>query len=80
MHDVHAEHDGGLGGGNMDSVTSSAFLNSPVGHPVTPQRTPPFVLVRAVHVPVKGETEHGLEAQVVGLTYLSAAPLVPSYP
>ena len=72
VQDDHAEHDGGAGGGNRDSVTSGEILNSPVGHPVTPQRTPPFVLVRAVHVPVKGETEHGLEAQVVGLTYLSA--------
>ena len=79
MHDVHAEHDGGLGGGgNMDSVTC-AIRNSPVGHPVNPQRTPAFVLVRAVHVPTKGETEHGFEPQVVGLTYLSGLPL-PSLP
>ena len=79
VHEVHAEHDRGVDGGNKDSVTSGEILNSAVGHPVTPQRTPPFVLVRAVHVPVKGETAHGLEAQVVGLTYLSAPPL-PSYP
>jgi hypothetical protein len=78
VQDDHAEHDGGAGGGNRDSVTW-AFLNSPVGHSVTPQRTPSFVLVRAVHLPVKGETVQGLEAQVVGLTYLSAPPL-PSYP
>ena len=78
MQDDHAEHDGGEGGGNRDSVTSGEILNSAVGHPVTPQRTPPLVLVRAVHVPVKGETEHGLEGQVSGLMYLSAPPL-PSY-
>ena len=58
VQDDHAEHEGGLGGGNRDSVTS-AFLNSPVGHSVTPQRTPSFVSVLAAHVPAKGETEHG---------------------
>ena len=82
MQDVHAEHDRGVDGGNKDSVTSvtsCAFPNSPVGHPV-PQRTPSFVLVCAVHVPAKGETVQGLEVQFVGLTYLSAPPLLPSYP
>jgi hypothetical protein len=82
VHEVHAEHDRGVDGGNKDSVTSvtsCAFPNSPVGHPV-PQRTPSFVLVCAVHVPAKGETVQGLEVQFVGLTYLSAPPLLPSYP
>jgi len=82
VHGVHAEHDRGVDGGNKDSVTSvtsCAFPNSPVGHPV-PQRTPSFVLVCAVHVPAKGETVQGLEVQFVGLTYLSAPPLLPSYP
>ena len=78
VQEVHAEHDGGLEGGNSDSVTS-VFLNSPVGHPATPQRTPLFVLVRAMHGPTKGETVQGLEEQVVGLMYLSAPPL-PSFP
>ena len=79
VQEVHSEHDGGLGGGNRDSVTW-AFLNSPVGHPVTPQRTPSFVSVLAAHVPAKGETEQGIEAQIVGLSYLSGLPLVPLYP
>ena len=82
VQEVHAEHDGGLGGGNRDSVTSCAFRKSPLGHSVSPQRTPSFVSVLTVHVPAKGETEQGLEAQVVGLTYLSAPYVGPlaSYP
>ena len=46
------------------------------------QSTPYKVLLLAEHDPVKGATVHGLEAQVVGLTYLSApcVPLFPSYP
>ena len=48
-----------------------------LGHEVVVswQSVPCNVLVLAEHDPVKGVTEHGLEAQVVGLTYLSAPPL-----
>ena len=76
VHEVHAEHDRGVDGGNKDSVTSvtsCAFPNSPVGHPV-PQRTPSFVLVCAVHVPAKGETVHGFVLQIFGVVCL-AVPL-----
>ena len=42
------------------------------------QSVPCNVLVLAEHDPVNGVTVHGLEAQVVGLTYLSAPPLLPA--
>ena len=55
-----------------------------LGHEVVVswQSVPCNVLVLAEHDPVNGVTVHGLEAQVVGLTYLSALyiPLLPSYP
>ena len=48
-----------------------------LGHEVVVswQSVPCNVLVLAEHDPVNGVTEHGLEAQVVGLTYLTALPL-----
>ena len=46
------------------------------------QSTPYKVLLLAEHDPVNGVTVHGLglEVQVVGLMYLSAPPLLSSYP
>ena len=63
-------------GGRLDSntvVEASSEKQSSVW-----QSVPCNVLVLAEHDPVNGVTVHGLEAQVVGLTYLSAPPLLPS--
>ena len=80
VQDDHGEHDGGEGGGNRDSVTSGEILNSPAGHSVTPQRTPLFGSVRAVHVPVKGGTVQGFVPQFFGAMYLAVPPDEPSCP
>jgi hypothetical protein len=61
-------------GGSCTSDTGPV----PLGHDevVGWQSMPRKGLLLAVHDPLKGATEHGLKAQVVGLTYLSA-PIPP---
>ena len=65
-------------GGRLDSntvVEASSEKQSSVW-----QSVPCNVLVLGEHDPVNGVTVHGLKAQAVGPTYLSAPPLLPSYP
>ena len=57
-------------GGRLDSDT--VVETSLEKQPSVWQSAPRKALVLAEQDPVKGATVHGLEAQVVGLTYLSA--------